>query len=83
MKCPNQVCHSGRVSTVNTYSHDHVIGIPAELKGLNITRRRKKCAACGEVFFTIELAEQEFTHLRRKTGRLEVAQASLRPGGGR
>jgi hypothetical protein len=68
-----------RIINLNTYQHDHPAGIPAEFKGLNIIRRRRKCVACNEIFHSIELVEEEFKHLRRKTGRLEVSQPTLRP----
>jgi hypothetical protein len=83
MKCPNPVCKSVRTRTLNTFTAEYnAAGITWELKGLNITRRRKKCDACGEIFWSIELPEEDFKHLRRKTGRLEVAHPSVRPGGG-
>jgi len=71
-----------RLTTVNTFqeggSNDK--GILAEYRGLNIKRRRIRCDSCKEIFYTVELVEQEFQHLRRKTGRLEVVQAQVRPG---
>ena len=51
----------------------------AEYRGLNLTRRRARCEACSEVFFTIEVPEPDFQHLRRKPGRLEVPAAQIRP----
>jgi hypothetical protein len=84
MKCPNPTCQSSRIVLLNTYPHDHPAGITAELRGLNLTRRRRRCEACKEVFHSIEVPEADFNHLRRKTGRLEAAQPSVRPGiGGR
>jgi len=79
VRCPNPTCRSARISNLNTWQPDDA-GIIAELRGLNITRRRKKCGACNEVFFTVECDEKDFLHLRRKTGRLEVSQPSVRPG---
>jgi len=79
MKCPNPTCHSSRVTAINTYHYDSK-GIITELRGLNVTRRRKRCDVCKEIFYTVESIESDFLHLRRKTGRLEVSQASLRPG---
>lgn len=80
MRCPNPICQSRNTTTVNTYRDDDPIGIPREFQGLNIIRRRKRCEVCKEKFTTIEVTEEEFKHLRRKTGRLEVTTPSLRPG---
>lgn len=79
VKCPNPICQSTRVRAINTYQHD-APNITSEFSGLNITRRRRICDACNETFHTIEISEDEFAHLRRKTGRLEVSNPSLRPG---
>jgi len=79
MRCPTPTCQSTRIHNRNTYTASEDLGIPAEFKLLNITRRRKKCAACNQIFFTIELSEAEFRRLTRTTGRLEGAQAAVRP----
>ena len=80
MQCPNPICQSRRSTVVNTYRDDDPTGIPREFQGLNIIRRRKRCDVCKEKFITVEILEEEFKHLRRKTGRLEMNTPSIRPG---
>jgi transcriptional regulator NrdR family protein len=80
-KCPNPVCKSGKINTVNTVNAGDE-RMPNEYSGLELVRRRKKCLDCGETFHTIEVMEPIFKHLSRKPGRLETPQPSVRPGMG-
>lgn len=85
MRCPNVICQSPETLTLNTGTPDKEgLGIPKELTGINLTRRRKRCAVCKQIFYTVEIDERDYLFLRQKTGRLESPQPMIhrRFGGG-
>lgn len=79
MRCPNPSCQSDHFINENTYARPDQIGMPAEFKILNITRRRKHCHDCNTVFFTIELPEVDYRRLMKLSGRLDAGQPRVRP----
>lgn len=79
MKCPDPNCQSERIRAMNTYAKTHQLGMAQEFKLTNMTRRRKWCEACGQIFFTIEVAEQDYRKLLLVFER-SLAHPKVRPG---
>jgi len=73
MKCQ---CGSENHSVTHT-SNQGNRPLPAELRGLNIIRRRRYCHNCHDVFHTIELFERDFERLK-KPPEIEGPEQSLR-----
>lgn len=78
MRCPNSNCQSERLKGLNTYTKVSQAGMAQEFTLTNMTRRRKYCLACSNIFFTIEISEAEYRRLRAVYER-NLAQPKVRP----
>lgn len=62
MQCPKEQCSCPDSTATKTYNAHHP-SLKQSLRGLNVTRRQRKCVRCGVTFFTIELLEQDYERL--------------------
>lgn len=74
MQCPK----CGNLNSGTVFLQGPTRPLPLQLRGLPLQRRRRRCLRCAELFWTVEILEDDFDRLKKPSTLAEPHQADLR-----